>query len=79
MREGPRRNLLRLVREVVEDAAANGAVWIEPHLNPLTYEDNSDAALDLLDEVIDEGRRTSARLGVGFGILMFARRNADPS
>lgn len=79
VREGPRRNLLRLVREVVEDAAADGAVWIEPHMNPLTYDSDPDAALDLLDEVIDEGRRTGARLGVGFGILVFARRNADPS
>ncbi|MDQ1051302.1 hypothetical protein [Streptomyces sp. V4I2] len=33
VREGPRENLLRSVREVVEDAAADGAVWIEPHVN----------------------------------------------
>ncbi|WP_405607539.1 adenosine deaminase [Streptomyces sp. NBC_00076] len=79
VREGPRENLLRLVREVVEDAAADGAVWIEPHVNPLTYETDPDAALDLLDVVIDEGRRTAARLGIGFGVLVFARRNADPS
>lgn len=79
VREGPRENLLRLVREVVEDAAADGAVWIEPQVNPLTYEDDPDAALDLLDAVIDEGRRTAARLGIGFGVLMYARRNADPS
>lgn len=44
VREGPRENLLRLVREVVEDAAADGAVWIEPHVNPLTYEDDPGAA-----------------------------------
>lgn len=79
VREGPRENLLRLVREVVEDAAADGAVWIEPHVNPLTYEDDPDAALDLLDMVIDEGRRAAARLGIGFGVLVYARRNADPS
>lgn len=79
VREGPRRNLLRLVREVVEDAAADGAVWIEPHLNPLTYEDDPGAALDLLDAVIDEGRRAGDRLGVGFGVLVYARRHADPS
>jgi adenosine deaminase len=79
VRDGPRENLLRLVREVVEDAAADGAVWIEPHVNPLTYEDSPDAALDLLDTVIDEGRRTAARLGIGFGVLLYARRDADPS
>ncbi|MFF4035070.1 adenosine deaminase [Streptomyces sviceus] len=79
VREGPRRNLLRLVREVVEDAAADGAVWVEPHVNPLTYVADPDAALDLLDMVIDEGRSTAARLGIGFGVLMFARRNGDPA
>ncbi len=79
VREGPRESLLRLVREVVEDAAADGAVWIEPHVNPLTYEDDPDAALDLLDVVIDEGRRTAAGLGIGFGVLVYARRNAAPS
>src|SRR2546425_530148 len=76
VREGPRENLLRLVREVVEDAAADGAVWVEPHLNPLTYEADPHAALDVLDAVLDEGRRTAARLGIGFGVVMFARRNA---
>jgi len=79
VRESPRENLLRLVREVVEDAAADGAVWIEPHVNPLTYEADPQAALDVLDAVIDEGCRTAARLGIGFGVLVFARRNADPS
>ncbi|MET7689552.1 adenosine deaminase [Streptomyces sp. NPDC005483] len=79
VREGPRENLLRLVREVVEDAAADGAVWVEPHVNPLTYVADPAGALELLDVVIDEGRRTAARLGIGFGVLMFARRNADPA
>lgn len=78
VREGPRENLLRLVREVVEDAAADGAVWIEPHVNPLTYDADPSAALDVLDAVIDEGNRTAARLGIGFGVVVFARRNADP-
>ncbi|MCM2423791.1 adenosine deaminase [Streptomyces sp. RKAG293] len=79
VRDGPRDDLLRLVREVVEDAAADGAVWIEPQVNPLTYEDDPGAALELLDAVIEEGRSTAARLGIGFGVVMYARRNADPA
>ncbi|KPI24451.1 Adenosine deaminase [Actinobacteria bacterium OK074] len=78
-REGPRENLVRLVREVVEDAAADGAVWIEPHVNPLMYETDPGAALDVLDVVIDEGRRAAEGLGIGFGVVVFARRNADPT
>jgi adenosine deaminase len=27
-------HLLRLVREVVEDAAADGVVWVQPHFDP---------------------------------------------
>lgn len=63
---------------MVEYAAADGAVWIEP-VNPLTYEDDPDAARDLLDAVMDEGCRTASRLGIGFGVLVYARRDADPS
>ncbi|WP_433889294.1 adenosine deaminase [Streptomyces sp. CA-111067] len=79
VRDGPRENLMRVVREVVEDAAADGAVWVEPHFNPLTYEDDPRAALELLDAVIGEGRRAGARLGVGFGVLVYARRNGAPA
>lgn len=79
VRDGPRENLLRLVREVVEDAASDGAVWVEPHLNPLTYESEPDAALALLDSVIDEGTRAAARSGIGFGVLVYARRNGAPA
>jgi adenosine deaminase len=79
VRNGPREHLLRLVQEVVEDAAADGAVWVEPQVNPLMYEEDPEAALDVLDAVIDEGRRTAAGLGIGFGVVAVARRNADPS
>ena len=79
VRTGPRESLLRVVREVVEDAVADGAVWVEPHFNPLTYQERPEAALEVLDAVIDEGRRTAARCGIGFGVLMVARRNADPA
>ena len=30
-------NLLRLVREVVADAAADGVVWVQPHFDPHLY------------------------------------------
>ncbi|GAA4029965.1 hypothetical protein [Streptomyces plumbiresistens] len=28
---------------------------------------------------LGKGRRTAALLGIGFGVVVFARRNADPS
>lgn len=43
------------MREVVEDAAADGAVWIEPQVNPPTYEDDPGAA-HLETDQVNEGR-----------------------
>lgn len=73
--------LRRLVREVVEDAAADGAVWVEPHFYPTRYAgalgpgyETEQAVLEL---VIDEATRTAERLGIGAGILLSALRHAD--
>ncbi|HEX4362853.1 MAG TPA: adenosine deaminase [Pseudonocardia sp.] len=74
--------LRRLVREVVEDAAADGAVWVEPHFYPTRYAaefgpgyDSEQAVLEL---VIEEATRTAERLGIGAGILVSALRHAEP-
>ncbi len=71
-------NMQRLVREVVEDAAADGAVWVQPHFNPHPFRILGDAD-SVMKLVLDEGRSTGERLGVGFGLTMAASRHADPS
>ncbi|MFF7094703.1 adenosine deaminase [Streptomyces rubradiris] len=73
-----RSDMRRLVREVVEDAAASGAVWIEPHFNPTTYVPTLGSAEDVLDLVLDTGAATGRALGVGFGLTLSASRNRDP-
>jgi adenosine deaminase len=76
-------DLRRLVREVVEDAAADGAVWVEPHVYPTRYASALVPSLDteeaVLELVIDEASRTAERLGIGAGILVSALRHADPA
>ncbi|WP_327356357.1 adenosine deaminase [Streptomyces sp. NBC_01304] len=71
-------DLRRLVREVVEDAAASGAVWIEPHFNPTTYAPLLGSAEEVLDLVLETGFAAGKPLGVGFGLTLGASRNRDP-
>ncbi|WP_309485280.1 adenosine deaminase [Streptomyces sp. WELS2] len=73
-----RSDMRRLVREVIEDAAASGAVWIEPHFNPTTYAPALGSAEDVLDLVVDTGAAAGRPLGVGFGLTLSASRNRDP-
>ena len=70
-------NLLRLVREVVEDAAADGVVWVQPHFDPHLYPTFGPPD-DIMEAVLAEGRAAGARLGVGFGVTLAARRHRGP-
>jgi adenosine deaminase len=70
-------NLLRLVREVVADAAADGAVWVQPHFDPHTYADFGPPD-DVLEMVLAAGHEVGSRLGVGFGLTLSAMRHRGP-
>jgi adenosine deaminase len=79
-------DLRRVVREVVEDAAADGAVWVEPHFYPPRYTGGLaglgpafGTAEEVTELVIEEGRATAERLGIGCGIMISALRDADPA
>jgi adenosine deaminase len=69
----------RLVNEVVEDAAADGAAWIEPTVLPAACRDvvGTDAAV--LDLVLDAGFAAARTVGIGFGVLVVADRTAPAS
>ena len=68
-----RDDLVRLVDEVVADAAADGAVWIEPAVNLSEY-----LGLGSYDEVLDllvaAGGEAGSAHGVGVGWLVTADR-----
>ena len=70
-------DLGRLVTEVVEDAAADGAVWIEPavHLPDLDRLGSCDEVLDVL---ISAGLAAQTTTGVGVGWLLTADRTLSP-
>jgi adenosine deaminase len=65
-------NLLRLVREVVADAAADGVVWVQPHFDPHLYPQFG-APQQVMELVLAEGLAAGARHGVGFGVTIAAR------
>ncbi len=72
-------DLRRIAREVVEDAAAAGAVWIEPAFYAPRYVEQVGSAAAALDIVLTEGLRVGDDLGVGFGLMVAADRTLDPS
>lgn len=72
-------DLRRVVREVVEDSAADGAAWVEPQFFPPYYEGRLGTVAEIIGMVADEGRSTADRLGVGFGLMVAADRTRDPA
>lgn len=69
--------LRRVVREVVDDAADDGAVWVEPHFYPPRYAGQLGSAEEVLEIVIDEGERAAAAHGIGCGWIVSALRDFE--
>jgi adenosine deaminase len=71
-------HLRRVVREVVDDAADDGAVWVEPHFYPPRFAGQLGTEDEVLEIVIDEGRRAAAARSIGCGWIVSALRDFDP-
>lgn len=72
-------DLARVVREAALDAAAAGAVWLEPALYAPIHNARLGPDRDVLEIVLEAGRAASAETGVGIGWVLAADRTADPS
>ena len=70
-------DLRRLVTEVVEDAAADGAVWIEPAIH-LPHHARLGSCEQVLDVLISAGLAAQEATGVGVGWLITADRTVSP-
>jgi adenosine deaminase len=69
-------DVYRLVTETVEDAANDGAAWIEPTVLPAACRHAVGSDVAVLDLVFDAGRAAARAAGIGFGILVAADRTA---
>lgn len=76
---GGEQALRLVVREVVEDAAADGVVWIEPALYSPRYRDIIGPDAATIEIVLDELSSAGTELGVGAGLIVAADRTVDPS
>lgn len=68
----------RLVREALEDDAADGAVWTELQVDPSGYVSVFGNITDFAELVIDAARDASASVGIGMGVVIAANRTRHP-
>ena len=66
-------NLLRLVREVVADAAADGVVWVQPHFDPHLYPQFGDPH-EVMELVLAEGLDELARRKVTLDVCLTSNK-----
>ena len=71
--------LHRLVREVVEDAAIDGAIWVEPATYLPRHNERIGPPELTLEIVLDAAAGAARDFGIGVGICVAADRTVDPS
>ncbi len=67
-------DLRRLVREVVEDAAASGVVWMEVAVRPTLHRGKFGGDADVLETILEEARSAGRDHGIGVGALVTVDR-----
>lgn len=72
-------DLRRLVDEVVADAAAAGAVWVEPAVYVPHHRERLGPPEHVLEVILDELAQAGARHGIGTGLMVSSDRTADPA
>jgi adenosine deaminase len=71
-------NLRRIVGEIVEDSAADGAVWVEVSLWPGLFSRGPLSEKGAVLLVLEAGRAAADQFGTGFGLMIAANRHEGP-
>lgn len=71
-------DLARLMCEVAEDAAAAGAVWIEPSIYLPRHRETFGSDEQTLEILLDAANRSAAETGVAIGIMLAGNRSMPP-
>jgi adenosine deaminase len=69
----------RLFREIAEDAAAAGAVWVEVHVDSGLHAPRLGSDDDVFEIVLAGAAAAEAATGVGIGLVVSADRCRDPA
>lgn len=72
-------DMQRVVREVVEDTANAGGVWVEPALYAPHHRERLGPDEDVIDAVLEAGHAAAKEHGIGFGLMINADRTRDPA
>jgi adenosine deaminase len=72
-------DLARVVDEVVADAAAAGATWVEPSFYAPHYTGRFGSDQDTVDIVLEALAAAGARHGIATGLMLAADRTVDPA
>jgi adenosine deaminase len=68
----------RVTHEVVEDAAADGAIWIEVSVWPGLFDGRLGSEQDVIEMLLEFGHSAARTLGIGFGLMISANRHQGP-
>jgi adenosine deaminase len=71
--------MARLTREVVEDAATDGAVWVEPAVYLPHHNERLGAPEKTLEVILDAAAAAARDFGIGVGVVVAADRTVDPA
>jgi adenosine deaminase len=70
--------LRRIMNEIIDDAAADGAVWVEISLWPGLFGGRLGPDRQAVELVLEAGREAATGSGVGFGVMVAANRHEGP-
>jgi adenosine deaminase len=71
--------LRRLFREVAEDAAASGAIWVELHVDSGLHAGRLGTDDEVFDLLLEAAAAVESATGVGVGLVVSADRTLDPA
>ena len=72
-------DMARAVREIAEDAANDGAVWVEPSFEPHVHVPTFGSVEAVVEIAVSAAEEASRATGIGVGLMVACDRTADPA
>lgn len=72
-------DVARVVREVAEDAAGDGAVWVEPSFEPHVHVPTFGSVEAVIEIAVSAAEEASRATGIGVGLMVACDRTSDPA